>query len=288
MPELPEVETVRNGLAPVMDGNRIKTVQLNRPDLRFPFPENFADRLSGAKVHKTARRAKYLLFHLDTGETLLCHLGMSGSFLALKTGEAVPPDRNTKHDHVLFKMSDDAMLIYNDPRRFGFMDLFATDDMDKSKFLKNLGAEPTGNEISATKLLQQLSTRKGPIKSALLDQRIIAGLGNIYVCEILFRTGVHPAMPACDLTPKQIEDMVDHTRNIIREAIISGGSSLKDFTNADGDLGYFQHSFDVYGRNDQPCRKPGCGHIIERIVQSGRSSFYCPDCQKQRLKKVSA
>jgi len=279
MPELPEVETVRTGLAPMMEGNQIIRVQLNRANLRFVFPDKFAARLTGARVQKLSRRAKYLLFGLDTSETLLCHLGMSGSFLALAPNQAIDAKRNTKHDHVVFEMKDGSTLIYNDPRRFGFMDLFASDSLAQSKFLHGLGQEPTGNEMSAKLIADKLAQKKAPIKSALLDQRLIAGLGNIYVCEILFRSHIHPAAKSSNLGFIQIEDIVSHTREVIREAIEAGGSSLNDFTNPDGDLGYFQHNFDVYGRAGETCRTEKCTAKIERMVQSGRSSFYCPACQ---------
>lgn len=280
MPELPEVETVRSGLAPVLEGKRIKRLIVRRQNLRFDFPDKFAERLAGVTILKLSRRAKYLLFELDSGETLLSHLGMSGSFLALSANEAMPKDRKTKHDHVVFEMLDGASVIYNDPRRFGFMDLFATDEIDKCKFLQHLGPEPVGNQLSASDLKLALSKRKAPIKTALLDQKTIAGLGNIYVCEALFRANIHPASRSCDLSLEKLEVLVSHIRQVIRQAIEAGGSSLNDFTNADGDLGYFQHSFDVYDRANETCKNSNCAAKIERIVQGGRSSFYCPNCQK--------
>jgi len=280
MPELPEVETVRSGLAPVLEGNRIKRLIVRRKNLRFDFPDNFAKRLAGVQILKLSRRAKYLLFELDSGATLLSHLGMSGSFLALAANETMPKDRKTKHDHVVFEMFDGASVIYNDPRRFGFMDLFATHEIDACKFLQHLGPEPVGNQLSAVDLKLVLSKRKAPIKTTLLDQKIIAGLGNIYVCEALFRANIHPAVRSCDLSLEQSQVLVEHIRQVIRQAIEAGGSSLNDFTNADGDLGYFQHSFDVYDQAGKQCKNIDCTAKIERIVQGGRSSFYCPSCQK--------
>ncbi|VAV97705.1 Formamidopyrimidine-DNA glycosylase [hydrothermal vent metagenome] len=279
MPELPEVETVRTGLAPVFENNKITDVRLARPDLRFAFPVNFAKRLTGASGTKLWRRAKYLLLELDTGETLLSHLGMSGSYLVLANKQAPPDGRKPKHDHVVFEMQDGSQIIYNDPRRFGFMDLFATDKLKDCKFLKHLGPEPTGNVLSASGLAPQLAKKKTPIKTALLDQRLIAGLGNIYVCEVLFRSHLHPAKCCCDLSLAQIETMVGHIRDVIFEAIAAGGSSLNDFSNAKGELGYFQHGFAVYDRMGLPCPTASCSGSIERMVQSGRSSFYCPKCQ---------
>lgn len=279
MPELPEVETVRCGLAPILEGNQIKQLRLNRPNLRFAFPVDFAKRVQGAKIEKLSRRAKYLLLQLDTGETVLSHLGMSGSFLALHPDQRAPAARNSKHDHVVFEMTDGAKVIYNDPRRFGFMDLFATSQLEQSKYLQHLGPEPVGNQMSPLQVTQALAKRRGPIKSALLDQKVIAGLGNIYVCEALYRSKIHPAARSCDLDQQQISILVGHIREVIRQAITAGGSSLNDFTNPDGDLGYFQHQFDVYGRANQSCRVTNCLGTIERMVQSGRSSFYCPVCQ---------
>jgi formamidopyrimidine-DNA glycosylase len=280
MPELPEVETVRRGLAPVMEGKTIGDVYLGRPDLRFAFPENFQKRLTGAQITRLGRRAKYLLIGLDTGETLLSHLGMSGSYLTLGSGEAPPQGHKTKHDHVVFTLEDGVRIMYNDPRRFGFMDLIADEELDTHKFLARLGPEPTGNTLSATDLAQALQKRRGPIKSALLDQRVIAGLGNIYVCEALYRSGIHPAIRSCDLKANQLDTLVGHIRDVIQQAIEAGGSSLKDFSNADGELGYFQHRFEVYDRAGESCLKPDCSGTIERMVQSGRSSFFCPRCQQ--------
>ncbi|MBL4596710.1 MAG: bifunctional DNA-formamidopyrimidine glycosylase/DNA-(apurinic or apyrimidinic site) lyase [Robiginitomaculum sp.] len=279
MPELPEVETVRAGLAPVFEGNQISKVFVGRPNLRFAFPDRFAERLTGAKVETLGRRAKYLLFGLSTGETLLSHLGMSGSFLALAPTETRPVNAKSKHDHVVFEMINGATVIYNDPRRFGFMDLIVTDQLEGSKFLKDLGPEPTGNSLSADDIAQKCKRRAGPIKSALLDQKMIAGLGNIYVCEALFRAKIHPTTRACDLSLAQIENLVGHIRDIIHQAILAGGSTLKDFSATDGELGYFQHQFEVYGRATSPCLATNCTGTIERIVQSGRSSFFCPVCQ---------
>ncbi|PHR56930.1 MAG: DNA-formamidopyrimidine glycosylase [Robiginitomaculum sp.] len=279
MPELPEVETVRKGLAPVFADNRIAHVHLARPNLRFEFSEGFVETLNGALVVHLGRRAKYLLFELDNGQTLLSHLGMSGSFLALAPGEPEPEGRKSKHDHVVFELQDGSRVLYNDPRRFGFMLLFATEGLENSKFLKDLGPEPVGNELSAAGLFQKMQRRTGPVKTALLDQKLIAGLGNIYVCEALFRAKIHPQTRCCDLSELQATVLVRHIRDVIRQAIEVGGSTLNDFSAADGALGYFQHRFEVYDRAGDPCLAAKCTGMIARIVQAGRSSFYCPVCQ---------
>jgi formamidopyrimidine-DNA glycosylase len=283
MPELPEVETVRRGLAPVMEGQVIAKAQINRPDLRWPFPENMAARLTGARVERLRRRSKYVLVDLSTGETLLIHLGMSGRMLI--SGDPLgrfvhDHPAPEKHDHVVFDMGQGARITFNDPRRFGAMDLMATDSADRHPLLAVLGPEPLGNEFSESYLVPILRERNTPIKSALLDQKIIAGLGNIYVCEALFRTRIHPARKARRISENRLAQLVPVIREVLQDAISAGGSSLKDFRQADGELGYFQHSFDVYGREGDPCRSEGCGQSIRRIVQSGRSSFYCPECQR--------
>lgn len=284
MPELPEVETVRRGLAPHLEGARIKKVTLNRPDLRFKFPDRFIERLSGQTITSVNRRAKYLLFALDGGETLLGHLGMTGNFRMQDT-----PFTSAKHDHVEIKITHPerapATLIYSDPRRFGFMDLF--DDAADCKFLNQLGPEPLGNDLSAKSLAARFKGRKTPIKTALLDQRNIAGLGNIYVCEALWRAGIAPQTRAAHLVDKDgdpipaLELLLRAIRDVLQAAIIAGGSTLKDFRNAEGEAGYFQHAFDVYGREDASCHTSGCTGTILRIVQAGRSSFFCPLCQPE-------
>lgn len=282
MPELPEVETVRRGLAPVMEGVHIERADVNRPDLRWPFPPDMGARLTGARVERLRRRSKYILADLDTGESLLIHLGMSGRMLisGAKVGaffhDHQPPQ---KHDHVVFHMDGGARITFNDPRRFGAMDLLAVGE-DSHKLLAGLGPEPLGNAFDGPYLAARLKGRKTPIKSALLDQRIVAGLGNIYVCEVLHRAGIHPARHAGRIAAKRVEGLVPLIRDVLSEAIEAGGSSLRDYRQADGELGYFQHAFAVYGREGAPCVRPGCDGQVARIVQSGRSSFYCPACQR--------
>lgn len=287
MPELPEVETVRKGLAPVMEGRLIERAENRRPDLRFPFPDRFSERLTGIRVERLDRRAKYLLFRLESGETLLAHLGMSGRFtIQLETQVEKPgsfahaPGTSEKHDHVVFGMEGGANIVFNDPRRFGFMTLFPTDHEAAVPFLAGLGPEPNSNEFSGPFLQARLKGKKAPLKAALLDQRVVAGLGNIYVCEALHRAGLSPRRLAGTLGPQRAERLALAVRQMIEEAIAVGGSSLKDFASADGELGYFQHTFRAYGREGQVCVTAGCGGVIQRIVQSGRSTFFCPTCQR--------
>ncbi len=283
MPELPEVETVRRGLTPAMEGATIAKAQVNRPDLRWPFPERMAERLTGAKVTQLRRRSKYILADLDTGETLLVHLGMSGRMTV--SGDplgqfAHDHPQHQKHDHVVFDMDNGARVTFNDPRRFGAMDLLDTATAAEHPLLVKIGPEPLGNDFNESYLAERLTSRNTPIKSALLDQSIVAGLGNIYVCEALYRAKLSPRRKANAISTKRIHALVPIIRNVLSEAIDAGGSSLKDFRQADGELGYFQHSFDVYGRENDPCKTPDCDATITRITQSGRSSFYCPQCQR--------
>lgn len=283
MPELPEVETVRAGLAPVMEGAVIAKATVNRPDLRWPFPERMAERLTGARVLRLRRRSKYILADLDHGESLLIHLGMSGRMLV--SGDPLgrfvhDHPAPEKHDHVVFDMDNGARITFNDPRRFGAMDLLSTNSADEHPLLSSLGPEPLGNVFSESHLISQLKPRNLPIKSALLDQKIVAGLGNIYVCEALFRGGIHPARRTRNIAEHRLAALVPIIRNVLGQAIEAGGSSLRDFRQADGELGYFQHSFDVYGREGELCKTKGCTAKIHRLVQSGRSSFYCPTCQR--------
>ncbi len=283
MPELPEVETVRRGLAPVMEGNVIAKAQVNRPDLRWPFPENMAERLTDSRVLRLRRRSKYILVDLDSQETALIHLGMSGRMLVSgdPLGQFVHDHPlPEKHDHVVLHMETGARITFNDPRRFGAMDLFATDGAETHPLLASIGPEPLGNGFDESYLRGALAHRNTPMKSALLDQKTVAGLGNIYVCEALFRSKIHPTRPARRVSKDRISRLVPVIRDVLNEAIEAGGSSLRDFRQADGELGYFQHSFDVYGREGEPCRTPGCVSNIRRIVQSGRSTFYCPTCQR--------
>lgn len=283
MPELPEVETVRRGLAPAMEGAQIIRARVNRPDLRWPFPENMASRLTGQTVQALRRRSKYILADLSSGETLLIHLGMSGRMTV--SGDPLGRFHHDhpapeKHDHVVLDMSNGARITFNDPRRFGAMDLIETPAADLHPLLAKLGPEPLGNAFYESYLADALNARKTPIKSALLDQRIVAGLGNIYVCETLYRAGISPKRRASNISRMRAESLVPIIRDVLRDAITAGGSSLRDFRQADGELGYFQHSFDVYDREGQPCRTTGCTDTIRRVVQSGRSSFYCPSCQR--------
>lgn len=279
MPELPEVETVRRGLIPVMEGQVIAQAQVNRPDLRFPLPFGMAGRLTGQRVLALRRRSKYILADLSSGETLLIHLGMSGRMLisGAVVGEfhhAVP----LKHDHVVLEMENGACITFNDARRFGAMDLMPTAEWQDHKLLKDIGPEPLGNDFSEEYLARRLENRHTPIKSALLDQAIVAGLGNIYVCEVLHRAGIASTRLARDVIPAEVARLVPLIREVLAEAIEAGGSSLRDYRQADGELGYFQHTFRVYDREGQPCTT--CGTPIARLVQSGRSSFYCPNCQR--------
>lgn len=283
MPELPEVETVRRGLAPAMEGAVIAEARVNRPDLRWPFPKSMATRLTGARVLDLRRRSKYILADLDSGETLLIHLGMSGRMLVSgdPLGQFIHDHpAPEKHDHVVLDMDNGARITFNDPRRFGAMDLLATVGSDTHPLLASIGPEPLGNGFNEDYLIAALANRNTSMKSALLDQKTIAGLGNIYVCEALFRSKIHPTRPARRVSKTRVSGLVPIIRNVLNDAIDAGGSSLRDFKQADGELGYFQHSFDVYGREDEPCRSPGCTSTIRRIVQSGRSTFYCPTCQR--------
>ena len=291
MPELPEVETVRRGLAPVMEGAVIERLQLNRADLRFPFPENLSEQVAGKRIVSLGRRAKYLLIDLEDGTVLVSHLGMSGSF---RIEDAVPGrfhherSKDEKHDHVVFHLltpEGRARVLYNDPRRFGFLDLIRPGERDLYAALRDLGPEPTGNSLDATYLAGRFAGKAQPLKSALLDQKVIAGLGNIYVCEALWRSHLSPERKAATLvTPtgkpkKELLVLTEAIRDVIAEAIAAGGSSLKDYVQADGSLGYFQHPFSVYDREGETCRTPGCGATVARIVQAGRSTFYCAACQ---------
>ena len=282
MPELPEVETVRRGLAPTMEGAVIAQADVNRPDLRWPFPAGMAQRLSGQQVLGLRRRSKYILADLASGETLLIHLGMSGRMLVsgdplgVFVHEHPAPE---KHDHVVLHMDNGARITFNDPRRFGAMDLMETATADQHKLLAVLGPEPLGNAFNEAHLIAAFEGKNTPVKSALLDQRIVAGLGNIYVCEALYRAGISPVRKAGRLAKARVSALVPIIRDVLSEAIEAGGSSLRDFRQADGELGYFQHRFDVYGREGEPCRSPGCSQLVARIVQSGRSSFYCRSCQ---------
>lgn len=279
VPELPEVETVRRGLSPVMLNRRITRADVRRAGLRWPFPPEMSARLTGRRVQHLRRRSKYILVDLDSGETLIIHLGMSGRMLVTPASDA-PHPRPAKHDHVIFDIQGGARISYNDTRRFGAMDLTPTDDVHTHRLLANLGPEPLGNSFDETYLVARLKGRNTPIKSALLDQRIIAGLGNIYVSEILHRCGISPMRTAAHISATRVRRLVPVVHDVLNEAIAAGGASLRDHRQTNGELGYFQHNFRVYGRESQPCTTDKCGGIINRIVQSGRSSFYCPRCQR--------
>jgi formamidopyrimidine-DNA glycosylase len=283
MPELPEVETVKSGITPAMEGQVITQADVNRPDLRWPFPENMAARLTGARVLGLRRRSKYILVDLDSGETLLIHLGMSGRMLVsgVKVGEFHHPHpAPAKHDHVVLHMENGARVTFNDARRFGAMDLLDTATQDDHWLIRDIGPEPLGNAFDETYLIERLKGKNTPIKTALLDQRIVAGLGNIYVCEVLFRAGIHPKRKAGQVSASRIAALVPLIRDVLTEAIAAGGSSLRDFKQSNGELGYFQHVFQVYGQEGKSCVTPGCQKTIQRIAQSGRSSFFCPQCQR--------
>lgn len=297
MPELPEVETVRRGLQPVLEGARIAKVEARRPDLRFPLPERFVERLTGRRAVALGRRAKYLLVHLDSGLVLICHLGMSGSFRVEQSGAAATPgvfhherSKLDAHDHVIFTVEDGSgrrsRIVFNDPRRFGYMALAEEATLDEHPLLAGLGAEPTGNALSGQMLADLFRGRAAPLKAVLLDQRLIAGIGNIYACEALWRAGLSPRREAGSIAGKpgtsgrRAERLAEALRSVIAEAIEAGGSSLRDHIQTDGSLGYFQHRFKVYDREGEPCLRPGCRGVVGRIVQSGRSTFYCPVCQR--------
>ena len=292
MPELPEVETVRRGLTPAMLGARIDTVELRRADIRFPFPPAFAKRLTGQRIVDVKRRAKYLLFQLDGGETLIAHLGMSGSFRMEKTEASTPGkflherSKDPKHDHVLLVLDNGWVVTYNDPRRFGFMDLAPTEALEQHPRMRGLGAEPLAPEFDAVRLATLFVGSRAPLKSALLDQKRIAGLGNIYVCEALFRARLAPSRPASVLAnargapTKAAIAISEAIRAVLEEAVEAGGSTLRDHRQANGELGYFQHVFKVYDREGLPCVRERCRGTIARITQAGRSTFYCPKCQR--------
>lgn len=283
MPELPEVETVRRGLEPVLTGHALTRVIQRRPDLRWPLPHRFAERLTGRRVQGVGRRSKWLLLGLDDGLTWMVHLGMSGRLLIdgretadLHRQRATPG----KHDHVIVTTDVGTTITYNDARRFGAMDLWPTTELEAHRHLAGLGPEPLGNAFHADALARAMAGRRSPVKAVLLDQRTVAGLGNIYVCEALFRAGIHPGRHAAGIAARRIAGLAGAIVDTLTDAIAAGGSSLRDYRQADGELGYFQHAFQVYDREGYPCRRDGCRGTIRRIVQSGRSTFYCPKCQR--------
>jgi formamidopyrimidine-DNA glycosylase len=292
MPELPEVETVRRGLMPAMLGARIRKVELRRADIRYPFPDRFAQRLTGQRIVDVGRRAKYLLFQLDSGETLIVHLGMSGSFRMEKTAVAIPGkfhherSKDPKHDHVVLVLDNGWVVTYNDPRRFGFMDLAPADGLAQHPRLRGLGAEPLAPEFDAHCLAKLFAGARTSLKAGLLDQKRVAGLGNIYVCEALFRARLAPSRQASVLADargaptRAAAAVAEAIHNVLEEAIEAGGSTLRDHRQANGELGYFQHVFKVYDREGLPCVRERCRGIVARITQSGRSTFYCTNCQR--------
>ena len=297
MPELPEVETVMRGLETVLTGQRIREVRLARSNLRFPFPPDFVARIEGRLVLRLKRRAKYILAFLEGGEVLILHLGMSGRFTIVDArgrmtglGEfydesAAPESGSGPHDHVVFTREDGLRVIYTDPRRFGLMDLVGEAGLAEHRLLAAIGVEPLGNEFDAAYLAEAFRGKKAPLKAALLDQTLIAGLGNIYVCEALHRSGLSPKRKAGSLVKNnaydpRLEELVRHIRAVLLEAIAAGGSTLRDFVQPKGDKGSFQQVFSAYDREGEKCPKRRCGGTIKRIVQSGRSTFYCPKCQK--------
>lgn len=283
MPELPEVETVRRGLEESVNGEVIERIELRRPDLRWPIPPDLPDRATGARLTTVGRRSKYVLFNLDNGETLILHLGMSGRItINSRPGADFHHEiaTNPVHDHVLWRFSNGTDVILNDPRRFGALDISRTAELEQHALLSRIGPEPLGNAFDADHLAIRLKGGRAPIKTALLDQRIVAGLGNIYVNEALHRAGISPRRQAGRISKARLEVLVGHIRDVLNEAIIAGGSSLRDHRQTDGSLGYFQHSFKVYDREAEACPTPGCDGRIRRIVQSGRSTFHCPRCQR--------
>lgn len=287
MPELPEVETVRRGLLPAMEGAVIVRAEARRPDLRWPLPPRMAERLTGARVTALRRRSKYILADLSTGETLLIHLGMSGRIVISQDTARVAVGAfhhahpaPARHDHVIFDLDTGARITFNDPRRFGAMDLAPTSTIADHKLLAALGPEPFGNAFSGPMLATAFRGRRIAVKAALLDQRIVAGLGNIYVCEALHRAAISPLRAAGRISAARLDTLAGAVREVLTDAIAAGGSSLRDYRQADGDLGYFQHAFRVYGREGAPCQRAGCAGTIRRVTQTGRSSFYCPRCQR--------
>ena len=301
MPELPEVETVRRGLQPAMEGAKIVKAEARRKDLRFPFQKDFIARLEGQTVTGLGRRAKYLMADLASGDVLLMHLGMSGSFRVLSDADTKKPgqfhhprNEDRAHDHVVFHMSSGSAVVFNDPRRFGYMKIIARNALEDEPLLRGLGPEPLGNEFDAAMLARACANRKTSLKAALLDQRVVAGLGNIYVCEALFRAHLSPRRLAATLSAKAGPrkgvaggEPTDHAKRLVtaihavlNQAINAGGSSLRDHRQTTGELGYFQHSFQVYDREGEKCQTAGCGGVVKRFTQNGRSTFWCPKCQR--------
>lgn len=283
MPELPEVETVRRGMEAKIVGARLERLELRRPDLRWPFPEGLSARVEGGRVTLLRRRSKYILIDLDRGETLILHLGMSGRIL-IDGADGAPlyheGGGDTRHDHVVFGFEGGVEVRFNDARRFGVLDISRSVEVENHPLLAHLGPEPLGNGFDAAYLAHRLQKSRTPIKAALLDQRVVAGLGNIYVSEALHRSGISPRRRAGRISAARLDLLIRHIRDVLSEAIEAGGSSLRDYRQSNGELGYFQHRFRVYDREGHPCPNDGCAGSIRRIVQSGRSTFYCPACQR--------
>jgi formamidopyrimidine-DNA glycosylase len=291
MPELPEVETVRRGLIPALEGRRLTSVETRRADLRVPFTPGFAQTLTGRRITALKRRAKYILAETDGPETLVIHLGMSGRITVFGPEAPATPgtfvhkmntsaDGLDPHDHVVFTAEDGTRIVYNDHRRFGLMVLVETTALNAHPLFKGLGPEPLDDEFSPEALSAVLKGKRTPVKAALLDQRVVAGLGNIYVCEALHRAKISPRRSAATIPGARAQRLVPAIKNILSDAISAGGSTLRDYAQTDGELGYFQHSFEVYDRLGAPCAHPGCTGTIKRLVQSGRSTWYCPSCQR--------
>lgn len=276
MPELPEVETTKRGLSPVLEGKRITKVHQRRDNIRIPIPADFVKRIEGHVIKSIVRRAKYLQMFLNTGDAIICHLGMSGKFV-IREKDDTP---FAKHDHVIFETEDGILAIYNDPRRFGIMTICYENELESHKLFKDMAAEPLGNEFNGAYLFDKIKSSTSTIKALLLNQKVVVGLGNIYVCEALNMAKISPLRKGKELSEQDTETLVPLIRDILNRAIEAGGSSLKDFAGADGDLGYFQHQFKAYGREGEQCQNDGCEGNIDRINQGGRSTFYCPTCQK--------
>lgn len=279
MPELPEVETVCAGLRGVLEGRVLTHVAVRRPDLRFPLPPDLSDRLTGARVTRIDRRAKYILVRLESGDVLIMHLGMSGRINLWSPDQGKPPPLH-KHDHVVFTAGNGVRIVFHDPRRFGFMDLTDDATLPTHPYFARMGPEPLSDAFTSDVLSAALKGKKTPIKAALLDQRVVAGLGNIYVCEALFEAGISPKRLAASVAGQRAARLVPAIKEVLTRAIAAGGSTLRDYARVDGELGYFQYQWKVYDREGEPCSRDGCTGTVKRIVQSGRSTFYCAGCQR--------
>ncbi len=277
MPELPEVEIVKRGLEPALSGKAFKHVEVRRSDLRVKVPDDFKSVIEGQSVRKLSRRGKYILIFLEGGQVVVLHLGMSGRIHIYKPGV---PYEVQKHDHVILDTDDGSRIVFNDPRRFGMIYMTPANDWENQKPFSKMGPEPLGNKFSGPCLEEKLYGRKSNIKSALLDQKIVAGIGNIYACEALFESGIHPERAAGSVTGKEAEQLAAAIRSVLQKAIVAGGSSLKDYRQTDGSLGYFQHSFSVYDKESEKCPDCTCDDTVRRIVQAGRSTFFCPVKQR--------